>query len=74
MTCRTNLEAVANFEQGLFAPFQEILQQDVQGWFIFQHIYFSKSNKQASESLGNIYLDLSKKIEANTSEFCEILE
>lgn len=31
ITCRVNPEAVATFEQGLFPPFQDILQQDVQG-------------------------------------------
>jgi len=31
ITCKDNKEAVTSFEGGLFAPFQEILQQDVQG-------------------------------------------
>ena len=30
-TCKANPEAVKSFEQGLFPPFQDILQQDVQG-------------------------------------------
>ena len=32
-TCKVNPEAVTSFEQGLFPPFQDILQQDVQGFF-----------------------------------------
>ena len=36
ITCRASPEAAATFEAGLFPPFEQILQQDVQGkdWFI----------------------------------------
>jgi hypothetical protein len=33
-TCKLNPAAVSSFEDGLFPPFQEILQQDVQGYFL----------------------------------------
>jgi len=38
ITCKDNKEAVTSFEGGLFAPFQEILQQDVQEFipYVFQ--------------------------------------
>ena len=33
-TCKVNPAAVTSFEEGLFPPFQDILQQDVQGKYI----------------------------------------
>lgn len=38
ITCQANRDAVATFEAGLFPPFQEILQQDVQEFipYVFQ--------------------------------------
>lgn len=39
-TCKMNPAAVSGFEDGLFPPFQAILQQDVQGSELFASIYY----------------------------------